>query len=74
MVSINVAHITKQVMSPNLQCMYDYSKFKIMCWIVNLVLSQLTRGISNDSSFLHKHTTQSSFQCIAKHIKRFVYV
>src|SRR4051812_46163219 len=46
-VGVDLATITKRVMSPQLQCI-DYScKFEVMGWILIFMSTQLTRAISN---------------------------
>src|ERR1043165_7797413 len=52
-VGVDLATITKEVMSPQLQCI-DYScQFEVMGWIFVFVSTQLTRSISNHFALLH---------------------
>src|SRR3954464_6032921 len=52
-VGVDLATITKEVMSPQLQCI-DYScQFEVMGWILVLVGTQLTRAIRNHFALLH---------------------
>src|ERR1041385_3390253 len=52
-VSVDLATVTKEVMSPQLQCINDRCQFEIMCWIVFFVSTQLTRAISNHFALLY---------------------
>ena len=49
----DLATITKKVMSPLFQCMYDSSKLEVMNWVVLFVRAQLTRDIRKHSALLH---------------------
>src|SRR4051812_35144074 len=52
-VGVDLATITKEVMSPQLQCT-DYScQFEVMGWIFVFVSTQLTRAVSNHAALLH---------------------
>ena len=48
MISVDIAHIAEQIMSPCLQSMNNSSEFQVMRWIIHFMLSKLARGISND--------------------------
>src|SRR3954466_12360522 len=52
-VGVDLATITDEVMSPQLQCINYCYQFKIMCWILIFVSTQLTRSISNHFVVLH---------------------
>ena len=52
-VVVDLATITDEVMSPQLQCIDDRCQFEIMCWIVFFVSTQLARAISNHFALLH---------------------
>src|SRR3954469_8992603 len=52
-VGVDLATITKEVMSPQLQCIDHSSQFEVMGWIFVLVSTQLTRAISNHFALLH---------------------
>src|SRR3954463_12911239 len=52
-VSVDLATITDEVMSPQLQCINYCCQFKVMCGILVFVSTQLTRAISNHFAFLH---------------------
>jgi hypothetical protein len=71
MVSINVALSTHQMMSPNLKCMNNSYKFKIMCRIVLFMSPECSRCISNYSVVLHKYTTKSDARSITINVKSF---
>src|ERR1044072_3653913 len=49
----DLATITDEVMSPHLQCIDYCCQFKVMCWILVFVSTQLTRAISNHFAILH---------------------
>src|SRR3954471_18448897 len=49
----DLATITNKVMSPELQCIDYYCQFKVMCWILIFVSTQLMRSISNHFAILH---------------------
>ena len=65
MISIYLTPVTKKVMSPQLQCIYHCSKFKIMHWVILFMRTQLSGGIGNYSSFLHQDTAYSLTRGIA---------
>src|SRR3954463_12575771 len=52
-VVVDLATITDEVMSPQLQCINYRCQFKIMCWILIFVSTQLMRAISNHFALLH---------------------
>src|SRR4051812_14048883 len=52
-VVVDLATITDEVVSPQLQCVNHCCQFEIMCWIIILVGTQLTRAISNHFALLH---------------------
>src|SRR4051812_28948415 len=52
-VGVDLATITEEVMSPQLQCIDYRCQFEIMSWILIFVRKQLTRAISNHTSLLH---------------------
>src|SRR3954463_1668376 len=52
-VGVDLATITKEVMSPQLQCIDHSCQFEVMGWIFIFVSTQLTRAISNHFAFLH---------------------
>src|ERR1041385_1930717 len=52
-VSVDLATITNEVMSPQLQCINYRCQLEIMCWIVFFMRTQLTRTISNHLALLH---------------------
>src|SRR3954463_69344 len=52
-VGVYLATITDEVMSPHLQCKHYGCQFKVVCWILIFVRTQLTRAISNHFTFLH---------------------
>src|SRR3954463_13636237 len=52
-VGVDLATITEEVMSPQLQCINYCCQFQIMCWILVFVSTQLTKAISNHSALLH---------------------
>src|SRR3954464_8310727 len=56
-VGVDLTTITDEVMSPQLQCINYCCQFKIMCWILIFVSTQLTRAISNHFALLHQDTT-----------------
>src|ERR1041385_8404976 len=52
-IGVDLATITDELMSPQLQCINCRCQFKIMCWILIFVSTQLTRAISNHCALLH---------------------
>src|SRR3954463_12419371 len=52
-VGVDLATITDEVMSPQLQCINYYGQFKVMCWILIFVSTYLTRAIRNHFALLH---------------------
>src|SRR3954471_6947841 len=52
-VSVDLATITDEVMSPQLQCINYCCQFEIVCWIVLFMRTQLTRAIRNHFALLH---------------------
>src|SRR3954470_4351981 len=52
-VGVDLATITDEVMSPQLQCINYRCQSEIMCWIVIFMRTQLTRAISNHLALLH---------------------
>src|ERR1041384_5865378 len=48
-----LATITDEVMSPQLQCINYCCQFKVMGWILIFMSTQLTRAISNHFAILH---------------------
>src|SRR3954467_7751490 len=52
-VGVNLATITDEVMSPQLQCINYSCQFEVMGWIIIFVRTQLTRAISNHLALLH---------------------
>src|ERR1041385_6293604 len=52
-IGVDLAMITNEVMSPQLQCINYRCQFEIMSWIVFFVSTQLTRSISNHFALLH---------------------
>src|ERR1041385_3467094 len=52
-VGVDLATITDEVMSPQLQWINHRCQFEIMCWIVFFMSTQLTRAISNHFALLH---------------------
>src|SRR4051812_20013803 len=44
-VGVDLATITKEVMSPQLQCINYCCQFEVVCWIFVFVSTQLTRAI-----------------------------
>src|SRR4051812_22597144 len=52
-VSVDLATITEEVMSPQLQRINHRCQFEIMCWIFIFVRTQLTRAISHHFALLH---------------------
>src|SRR3954469_10969978 len=52
-VGVDPATVTKEVMSPQLQCIDYNCQFEVMGWILVFVSTQLTRAISNHFAFLH---------------------
>src|SRR3954463_15266340 len=52
-VGVDLATITDEVMSPQLQCINYCFQFKVMSWILIFVSTQLTRAISNHFALLH---------------------
>src|SRR3954465_12401553 len=52
-VGVDLATITDEVMSAELQCINYCCQFKVMCWILIFVSTQLTRAISNHFTLLH---------------------
>jgi hypothetical protein len=59
MVSVDIAHIAQQIMSPDFQSMNNYGEFQVMHSIIHLMFPKLARGISNYSALLHKNTSQT---------------
>jgi hypothetical protein len=57
-------------MSPDFESMNNSCQFKIMSWIVLLMISECSGCISNDPVVLHKDTTKASSRGIAIDIKR----
>jgi hypothetical protein len=57
-------------MSPDLESVNNCCQFKIMGWVVLLVISECSGCISNDPVVLHKNTTKASSTSIAIDIKR----
>src|SRR3954470_17422919 len=55
-VGVDLATITDEVISPQLQCINYCCQFKVMCWILIFVSMQLTRAISNHFVLLHSDT------------------
>jgi hypothetical protein len=70
MVSVNVTLGAHKVMSPDLESMDNNYQFKIMSWIVLLMIPKCSGCISNDPVVLHKNTTKSGSGSIAIDIKR----
>src|SRR4051812_14605026 len=52
-VDVDLATITDEVMSPQLQCINYCCQFENMCWILIFVSTQLTSSISNHFALLH---------------------
>src|SRR3954469_14528292 len=52
-VGVDLATITDEVVSPQLQCINYCCQFEIMGWIIIFVRTQLTRAISNHLALLH---------------------
>src|SRR3954465_4529720 len=52
-VGVDLATITDEVMSPQLQCIDYCCQFNVMGWILVFVSTQLTRAISNHFALLH---------------------
>src|ERR1041385_717804 len=52
-VGVDLATITNEVMSPQLQCINYCCQFEIMRWVLIFVRTQLTRAISNHAALLH---------------------
>src|SRR3954465_263912 len=52
-VGVDLATITDEVMSPQLQCINYCCQLKVMSWILIFVSTQLTRAISNHFAILH---------------------
>src|SRR4051812_19849991 len=52
-VGVDLATITDEVMSPQLQCINYCCQFEIMCWIFVFVSTQLMGTISNHFALLH---------------------
>src|SRR3954464_6290753 len=52
-VGVDLATITDEVMSPQLQPINYSCQFKVMCGILVFVSTQLTRAISNHFALLH---------------------
>src|SRR3954469_3133385 len=52
-VGVDLATITDEVVSPQLQCIDYCCQFEIMCWIIIFVRTQLPRAISNHATLLH---------------------
>src|SRR4051812_8204309 len=52
-VGVDLAKITDEVMSPQLQCINYCCQFKVMCGILVFVSTQFTRAISNHFALLH---------------------
>ena len=55
-ISVYVTYVSQQVMSPYLLGVNNCCKLQIMCRVVDFMLSQLSRSIGNNSTFLHEHT------------------
>src|ERR1044071_3715633 len=52
-VGVDLATITEEVMSPQLQCINHRCQFEIISWIFVFMRTQLTRAISNHAALLH---------------------
>src|ERR1041384_4353836 len=52
-VGVDLATITKKVMSPQLRCIDYRCQFEVMGWIFVFVSTELTRAISNHFALLH---------------------
>src|SRR3954471_1874773 len=52
-VGVDLATVTKEVMSPQLQGINYCCQFEVMGWILVFVSTQLTRAISNHAALLH---------------------
>jgi hypothetical protein len=70
MVSVDVTLGTHKMMSPDLESVNNCCQFKIMGWIVLLMISECSGCISNDPVVLHKNTTKSSSRSITIDIKK----
>jgi hypothetical protein len=70
MVSVNVTLGTHKMMSPDLESVNNCYQFKIMGWIVLLMIPKCSGCISNDPVVLHKNTTKSSSGSITIDIER----
>jgi hypothetical protein len=70
MVSVNITLGAHKMMSPDLESMNNGCQFKIMGWVILLVISECSGCISNDPIVLHKNTTKASSRSIEIDIKR----
>ena len=64
MIGVNVTFVLNQIMSPDLQGMYNSYKLKVMSRVALFMVFQLSRGISYDFPLLHQNTTKSLPGCI----------
>jgi hypothetical protein len=70
MVSVNITLGAHKMMSPDLESVNNHCQFKIMGWIVLLMISECSGCISNDPVVLHKNATKSSSRSITIDIER----
>ena len=64
MIYVDVTFVPDQIVSPDLQGMYNSCKLKVMGWVALLMVLQLSGRIGNDSPTLHQNATQSLSRCI----------
>jgi hypothetical protein len=70
MVSVDVTPSTHKMMSPDLESMNNCCQFKIMSWIILLMILECSGCKGNDPIVLHKNTTKARSRSIAIDIKR----
>jgi hypothetical protein len=68
--SVNVTLGAHKMMSPDFESMNNSCQFKIMSWIIFLMIPKCSGCISNDPVVLHKDTTKASSRGITIDIKR----
>ena len=64
MIYVDVTFAPDQVMSLDLQGVYNSYKLKVMSRVALFMVFQLSRGISYDFPVLHQNTTKSLPGCI----------
>jgi hypothetical protein len=70
MVGEDMNHIPKKIVPPCPQDKNNHSQFKIMHGIVFFMTAQLSLGIHNHTTVLHKNTAKPSARSVTTNIER----